>query len=85
LVRAFKGFDFVIQAASMKHVHLDHFCVKQRNPQFFYELRRSNNLEMINTNSQFFEGRASDFNYFFSRFTSGLKNKMHKSAEKIDF
>lgn len=63
----------------------NHIYVKQRKSQFYHKLKKLNNLETIEANSQFFKGRASDFNYFFHRLTSGLKNKIHKSAEKIDF
>ena len=63
----------------------NHIYVKQRKSQFYYKLKNLNKFEMIKANTQFFKGRASDFNYFFHRFTSGLKTKLNKSAEKIDF
>lgn len=63
---------------------LNHTYVRQRKTELYHKLKRRR-PQSIDQNSIFFKHRSPNLFYFFCRFTSGLKNKVYRKVENIEF
>jgi glycosyltransferase involved in cell wall biosynthesis len=63
---------------------IDHIYIKQRKAELYYKLK-TENLALIENNGNFFKGKSSPIKYYLLKLISGVKIRISKKVEIIDF